>query len=79
MIERIIEIEDENDLDHFNHEQQTIKLLKAAGIYEKSGYDLRDSENNLTYSDQWADLFRQQTDDERIKVMALKKCLIKNR
>ena len=77
MIERIIEIEDENDLDHFNHEQQTIKLLKAAGIYEKSGYDLRDSENNLTYSDQWADLFRQQTDDERIKVMALKKCLIK--
>ena len=76
MIERIIEIEDESDLEHYNHEQQTIKLLKAAGIYEKSGYDLRDSENNLTYSDTWADLFREQTDDERIKVMVLKKCLI---
>ena len=76
MIERIIEIEDESDLEHYNHEQQTIKLLKAAGIYEKSGYDFRDSDNNLTYSDSWADLFREQTDEERIKVMALKKCLI---
>ena len=76
MIERIIEIEDESDLEHYNHEQQTIKLLKAAGIYEKSGYDFRDSDNNLTYSDAWGDLFREQTDEERIKVMALKKCLI---
>ena len=76
MIERIIEIEDESDLDHYNHEQQTIKILKAAGIYHKAGHNLRDADNNLTYSDDWADLFREQADEERIKVMALKKCLI---
>ena len=76
MIERIIEIEDESDLDHYNHEQQTIKILKAAGIYHKAGRNLRDADNNLTYSDDWADLFREVADEERIKVMALKKCLI---
>ena len=77
MIERIIEIEDESDLDHYNHEQETIKILKAAGIYHKAGQNLRDADNNLTYSDDWADLFREQADEERIKVMALKKCLIR--
>ena len=77
MIERIIEIEDESDLDHYNHEQEIIKILKAGGIYHKAGANLRDADNNLTYSDDWADLFREQVDEERIKVMALKKCLIK--
>jgi hypothetical protein len=77
MIERIIEIEDESDLDHYNHEQEIIKILKAGGIYHKAGANLRDADNNLTYTDEWADLFREQVDEERIKVMALKKCLIK--
>jgi hypothetical protein len=56
MIERMIEVEDERDLEHHNHEQQIIKLLRAAKIYDKSQYDINNSENNLKLTDMWVKL-----------------------
>jgi hypothetical protein len=77
MIERIMELEDEGDLEQIKHEQQIIKLLKAAGVYDKSGYDPHNPQNNDKQSELWPDLFRQQLDEERFKIMALKTCLMR--
>lgn len=56
MIERIIEVEDERDQEHHNHEQQIIQLLRAAKVYDKSQYDMNNSENNLKLTDLWVKL-----------------------
>lgn len=73
-IERIIELEDEQELEIMRHEDQIIGLLKASGIYHKSGYDRNNRANN---HDLWMDLLRVQFDDERIKIRTLKTIMMR--
>lgn len=73
-IERIIELEDGQEMVQIQHEEQIINFLKASGIYSKSGYDKNNFVNN---NDIWIDLFRRQLDDERIKIHTLKSCLMR--
>jgi hypothetical protein len=73
-IERIIELEDEQESEIMQHEDQIISLLKASGIYHKSGYDRNNRPNN---HDLWMDLLRVQLDDERIKIRTLKTIMMR--
>jgi hypothetical protein len=73
-IERIIELEDGQEMELIQHEEQIVNLLKASGIYHKSGYDKNNRQNN---HDLWIDLFRVQLDDERIKIQTLKTIMMR--
>ena len=77
-IERIIEMEDRLEAETLRHEESVLKLLRAAGVYELSGYDPGDRETTDKLHDEafLAELFRLHLDDERNKVMTLKSVLI---
>ena len=77
-IERIIAMEDNMEVETFRHEEVVIKLLKAAGVYEKSGYDPHNNETTEKLHDEkfLVDLFRRHLDDERQKISAMKQVLL---
>lgn len=77
-IERIIAMEDTMEVETFRHEEVVIKLLKAAGVYEKSGYDPHNNETTEKLHDEkyLVDLFRRHLDDERQKISAMKQVLL---
>ena len=75
--EKLIQLENELEQQHTKHEVQIVKILKATGLYEKSGYEQLKSEPFTdVISDRIVDIFRQFQDDERLKVMALKSVLV---
>ena len=77
MENRIDLLEDEKELEFQKHEEQVTGLLKAAGLYDKSSFEASTPPTNTTVlTDSWVELFRRQLDDERLKINALKDCLM---
>jgi DNA repair exonuclease SbcCD ATPase subunit len=62
------EAESFGEQERHRHENQIIQLLKIVGIYDSSVDPLDES---------WVHLFRLQMDEERIKIMTLKNCLMR--
>ena len=62
------ETESFGEQERHRHENQIIQLLKIVGIYDSSVDPLDES---------WVHLFRIQMDEERIKIMTLKNCLMR--
>ena len=79
MIERIIEMEDNLEVELFKHEEIVIKLLKAAGVYERAGYVPNDTSTTDKLHDEsfLEEIFRQHNDEERTKILTLKELLLK--
>ena len=79
MIERIIEMEDNLEVELFSHEEVVIKLLKAAGVYERAGYIPNDASTTEKLHDEHflEEIFRQHNDEERTKILTLKELLMK--
>ena len=65
--EKVEELELDGVSERTRYENQIILLLKAVGIYD-THLDPRD-----VY---WVELFRTQLDEERMKIMTLKSCLV---
>lgn len=63
------EVETFGTLERQRHENQVIQLLKIVGIYDENSKDPLDG--------YWVDLFRIQMDEERMKIMTLKNCLMR--
>jgi DNA repair exonuclease SbcCD ATPase subunit len=80
MEDKMIQLENDLDDERIKHERQIVKILKATGLYEKSAYVTAPGppkpESAMDISDEIVVLFQQQQDDERVKVMALKNCLM---
>jgi hypothetical protein len=70
MENRIDQVEDEKMKEIEKHELLVEGLLKAAGLHQKVGNEENDSSNYLIH------LFMKQVDEERLKVNALKSCLM---
>ena len=79
MIERIIEMEDNLEVELFKHEEIVIKLLKAAGVYERAGYIPNDASTTDKLHDEsfLEEIFRQHNDEERTKILTLKEIMMK--
>ena len=71
-------MEDLLEAETLRNEERVLTLLRAAGVYELSGYDPSDRGTTDKLHDEafLADLFRLHLDDERNKVMVLKSVLI---
>ena len=76
MENRIENLEDEKEVESQKHEEQVTGLLKAAGLYDRSSFEGPSPARKTILSDTWVDLFRRQLDDERMKINALKACLL---
>ena len=76
MENRIENLEDEKEVESQKHEEQVTGLLKAAGLYDRSSFECPSPASKTILSDTWVDLFRRQLDDERMKINALKACLL---
>jgi hypothetical protein len=79
MENRIDLLEDEKDIENQKHEEQVTGLLKAAGLYDKTCFEttaLGLPQHSTVLTDSWVELFRRQLDDERMKINALKDCLM---
>ena len=77
MENRIDQLEDEKEEESSKHEEQVTALLKAAGLYD-GNYDETDDEGSRSIlSNTWVDIFRKQLDEERMKINALKDCLVR--
>ena len=77
MENRIDLLEDEKDVENQKHEEQVTGLLKAAGLYDKSSFEASALPTHTSVlTDSWVELFRRQLDDERMKINALKDCLM---
>ena len=66
--DQLREAESFGEQERHRHENQVIQLLKIVGIYDSSVDPLDES---------WVHLFRIQMDEERIKIMTLKNCLMR--
>lgn len=76
MENRIELLEDEKEFEFQKHEEQVTGLLKAAGLYDRSPLDGSNTTGRAVLTDTWVELFRRQLDDERMKINALKDCLM---
>jgi hypothetical protein len=65
------EIKEFSEVEHIRHEEQIISLLKMAGLYE---LDLDPRDQSSSY---WVQLNQDAVNEERLKILALKSCLIR--